>query len=87
MLLRARNALLPVVTLGAVQPESAAVTQLIVVEVVFAYPGMGRLMVDAVEYRDYPLSQGCFLVFTLLAVTLNYAADVLYRRLDLRVGA
>ncbi|MDQ3974171.1 MAG: ABC transporter permease [Actinomycetota bacterium] len=79
----ARNALLPVVTLMALQ-VSHAVTGAVFVETVFAYPGMGRLLFDAVEFRDYPTLQACFLVLTLVVVTANFLADLAYRRLDPR---
>lgn len=79
----ARNALLPVVTLTAVH-VSFAVTASVLVETVFAYPGLGRLLFDAVAFRDYPTLQGCFLVLSLVVVTANLLADLLYRRLDPR---
>ncbi|MDP8932260.1 MAG: ABC transporter permease [Actinomycetota bacterium] len=79
----ARNALLPVVTLITLQ-LGFAVSGTILVETVFAYPGMGRLLYEAVAFRDYPTLQACFLVLGLVVVTLNLLADVLYRRLDPR---
>lgn len=79
----ARNALLPVVTVTALQ-LSLSVTGAILVETVFAYPGMGRLVFDSISFRDYPTLQGCFLVLSLFVVTLNFLADLLYRRLDPR---
>lgn len=81
----ARNAMLPVVTVIAVQ-SGQAVTAMIFVETVFAYPGMGRLLFESVAFRDYPTLQACFLVLTLLVVTANFAVDVLYRRLDPRTA-
>lgn len=82
----ARNALLPVVTLTAIH-VSFAVTASIVVETVFAYQGVGRLLFEAVAFRDYPALQGCFLVLSLVVVTTNFLADALYRRLDPRTVA
>ena len=82
----ARNALLPSVTVAGLQ-LGFAITAAIFVESVFAYPGLGRLMFEAVAHRDYPTMQGCFLVLTLLVVTANFFADLLYRRLDPRVAA
>ncbi len=79
----ARNALLPVVTITAVH-VSFAVTAGILVETVFAYQGLGRLMFDAVAFRDYPTLQGCFLVLSLVVVTANFLADAVYGRLDPR---
>jgi peptide/nickel transport system permease protein len=81
----ARNALLPSVTVAGLQ-LGFAITAAIFVESVFAYPGLGRLMFEAVADRDYPTMQGCFLVLTLIVVTANFLTDLLYRRLDPRVG-
>ncbi len=79
----ARNALLPVVSLTAIQ-LGFAVTGAILVERVFAYPGIGRLLFDSIGARDYPVIQGCFLVTTIIVVSVNALADLLYRRLDPR---
>ena len=79
----ARNALLPVVTLTAVQLGSA-VTGAIFVETVFGYRGIGLLLVEGVQSRDYPTLQACFLVISLIVVTVNLATDLLYRRIDPR---
>jgi peptide/nickel transport system permease protein len=82
----ARNALLPVVTRTAMQ-LGLAVTGAIFVERVFAYRGMGLLTFEAAEARDYPTLQACFLLLSLTVVTVNLAADLLYRRIDPRSGA
>lgn len=82
----ARNALLPSVTVFALQ-LGFAVTAAIFVETVFAYPGLGSLMVESVGERDYPTMQGCFLVLTVLVVGANLLADIAYRRLDPRTAA
>ena len=81
----ARNALLPSVTVFALQ-LGFAVTAAIFVETIFAYPGLGSLMVESVAERDYPTMQGCFLVLTVLVVGANLLADVAYRRLDPRTA-
>lgn len=78
------NALLPVVTLTALQVR-LAVTGTILVETVFAYPGLGRLFFTAIASRDYPVLQACFLVSTALVLAANAGADALGRRLDPRV--
>ncbi len=78
-----RNALLPLVTRLALQ-MGAVVGGAVLVENVFAYPGLGALMRDAVTVRDYPLLQGIFLVMTAGVLLANLAADVAYRRLDPR---
>lgn len=81
----ARNALLPVVSLTALQ-LAFAVGGSIFVETVFSYPGVGRLIFDAVAARDYPVLQGGFLVLAIAVVTANYLADLGYARLDPRVS-
>ncbi len=81
----ARNALLPAVTVTTLQ-LGLAIAAAIFVETVFAYPGIGRLMFDSIGQRDYPTMQGCFLVLSLLVVTANRLADLLYRRLDPRTA-
>lgn len=79
----ARNALLPVVSNTAVQ-LGLAITGTIFVERVFSYPGVGRLLFESIGGRDYPVIQGCFLVITVMVLTLNFLADGVYRRLDPR---
>ena len=81
----ARNALLPAVTVLTLQ-LGFAVASAIFVETVFDYPGVGRLMFDAVGNRDYPTIQGCFLTLSLVVVTANLGAELLYRRLDPRIA-
>lgn len=82
----ARNALLPATTVATLHIP-LAVTTAIFVEAVFAYPGLGRLMFEAVGDRDYPLMQGCFLALSALVLAANLLADVLYRRLDPRTAS
>ena len=80
-----RNALLPVVTLmGLSVPYlfSGAV----IVESVFAWPGMGRLIVQAIYTQDTPLVIGCFYIFTLLVVGGNLLADIAYAWIDPRIS-
>lgn len=79
-----RNALLPVASLMAIH-LGAMVTLMILVETVFRYEGLGRLLFEAIRFRDYPVLQGCLLVLTLMVVTANFLADLAYRRLDPRV--
>lgn len=81
-----RNALLPVITVIGMQ-FSLAVTSVIFVEQIFAYPGVGLYMFNAVFVRDYPAMQGAFLVLTVMVVTVNLFVDLLYRRLDPRTTA
>ncbi|MDF1485503.1 glutathione ABC transporter permease GsiC [Ramlibacter sp. H39-3-26] len=72
-----RNALIPVVTMMGLQ-FGFLLGGSIVVEVVFNWPGMGRLLVDAVEMRDYPVIQALVLLFSLEFILINLVVDVLY---------
>jgi len=58
----------------------------IFVESVFSYPGLGRLMFESVNERDYPVMQGVFLVLAVVVVSVNLLADLAYRRLDPRTA-
>jgi peptide/nickel transport system permease protein len=78
-----RNALLPVLTVVGLQLGSL-LSGTIVIETVFAWPGIGRLAVQAVHWRDYPLIQAVVLISALLFVFLNLVVDLLYRWIDPR---
>ena len=80
-----RNALLPVTTHVMVE-LGLLLSGAVVVESVFNYPGLGRLIYEAVIERDYPLLRGAFLLLTLGVVVANLAADLLYPRLDPRTS-
>ncbi len=80
-----RNALLPVVTAVALN-LGALLGGNMVVETVFAWPGLGQRVVDAVKTRDFPLVQGCVLVYALTYVVLNLAADLSYAFLNPRIS-
>lgn len=80
----ARNALLPVVTSGALFIGSAIGGQ-VLIEVVFSWPGLGREIVQAVTRSDYPLAQGCFIILSTMVMVMNLVADVLYAFLDPRI--
>lgn len=79
----ARNAIIPVVTVLALR-AGFAFGGTVVIETVFSYPGLGRLVFDAVSARDYPVLQASFLVFTIAVLAANLIADMLYPRLDPR---
>ncbi|TMI78286.1 MAG: ABC transporter permease [Bacillati bacterium ANGP1] len=81
----ARNALLPVVTAFALV-VGYSLQGYVVVENVFSWPGLGRLLVKAVAAKDYPLAQGAFLLIAALAIFMNLAADLFYTWLDPRVS-
>ncbi|MEV4896754.1 ABC transporter permease [Nonomuraea sp. NPDC055795] len=78
-----RPALLPVHTIVLMEIGFLAGGS-IVIETVFAYPGLGRLTFGAISARDYPLMQGAFLVLTLMVVAMNAIADATYPLLDPR---
>ncbi len=80
-----RNALLPVVTAIALN-LGALLGGNMVVEAVFGWPGLGRLTVEAVSTRDYPLVQGCVLFYAFTYVILNLLADLSYTYLDPRIA-
>jgi len=78
------NALLPAVTIVALQ-LGYVIAGAITAEIVFNWPGLGTLTVDALAARDYPVLQGIFLLLAISVVLANLAADILYGRLDPRV--
>jgi len=79
----ARNALAPVVTVLALR-LGYAFGGTVVIETVFSYPGLGRLVFESVSGRDYPVMQATFLVFTVAVLLANLLADLLYPLLDPR---
>lgn len=79
-----RNALLPVATVFLLN-LGYAVAGATVIETVFSYPGVGRLMYEAALARDYPMLQGGFLIITLSVIVANLLADLVYPLLDPRV--
>jgi peptide/nickel transport system permease protein len=79
-----RNALLPVTTVAGLQ-AGALLAGAIITETVFAWPGLGRLVIQAIDARDYPLVQGCMLVIGVSYVAVNTATDLLYRAIDPRL--
>lgn len=79
-----RNAMIPTVTIFGLQiPELLSLA--VIIETVFAWPGTGRLLVDAVLKRDYTLVQGIVLVYALLVILLNLFVDLLYAYIDPRI--
>jgi len=79
-----RNAMIPTVTIFGVQiPEILSLA--VIIEVVFAWPGTGRLLVDAVFKRDYTLVQGIVFIYSLLVILMNLIVDLLYAYIDPRI--
>ena len=79
-----RNALVPILTITGIQ-LATLLGGVIVVEVVFAWPGLGRLVYNAVAARDYPLIQGAVLLNAALFLLINLLVDVLYAVVDPRI--
>jgi peptide/nickel transport system permease protein len=79
-----RNALVPILTITGIQ-LATLLGGVIVVEVVFAWPGVGRLVYNAVAARDYPLIQGAVLLIAALFLLINVLVDVLYAVVDPRI--
>jgi len=80
-----RNALIPIVTVSAIQ-LGRLLGGAVVIESVFAWPGIGRLVVDAIAQRDYAVVQAVLLVTVAIFVAVNFVADSLYGFVDPRVG-
>ncbi len=79
-----RNALIPIITILGLQ-FGTLLAGTIVTETIFSWPGIGRLTVQAISARDYPLLQGCILVIALSYVLVNLLTDFLYAIVDPRV--
>jgi peptide/nickel transport system permease protein len=79
-----RNALIPPLTVSALL-LAGFITGAVVVETVFAWPGLGRLAVDAVSNNDYPLMTGTVLVFAAVYLVINLLTDIAYAFIDPRI--
>ncbi|HEX2252651.1 MAG TPA: nickel ABC transporter permease [Thermoanaerobaculia bacterium] len=79
-----RNALVPVVTVAGLQ-FGVLLTGAIITETIFAWPGLGRLLIQAIRLRDYPLVQGAILAIALTYVLVNLLTDLTYAWLDPRI--
>jgi peptide/nickel transport system permease protein/oligopeptide transport system permease protein len=79
-----KNVLIPVITTVGLQ-FGALLGGAVLTESVFAWPGMGLLLVDSIFSRDYPMIQGIVLVFSALVITMNLLVDVLYGYIDPRI--
>jgi len=79
-----RNSLIPVVTIVALQ-FGAVLTGTVITETIFAWPGIGRLLIQSIGFRDYPLVQGCILFIAMTYVAVNLIADLLYGFVDPRI--
>ncbi|HEX4998520.1 MAG TPA: ABC transporter permease [Terriglobia bacterium] len=79
-----RNGLVPLITTLGLQTGSL-LAGAVVTETIFAWPGVGRLTVQAINARDYPLAQGCILVIALSYIAVNLVTDALYALADPRI--
>ena len=79
-----RNALIPIITVMGLQ-IGALLSGAIITENVFSWPGIGTLLINAIEARDYPLVQGCILFISLSYVLVNLMVDLLYGWADPRI--
>jgi peptide/nickel transport system permease protein len=79
-----RNALIPTITVVGLQVGTLLGGNMIV-ETVFSWPGLGRLVVDAIFNRDFPLIQGAVMIYAITFVLTNLAVDVLYTYLNPRI--
>jgi len=79
-----RNSLIPIVTIVGLQ-FGAVLTGTIITETIFAWPGVGRLLIQSISFRDYPLVQGCILFISVTYVFVNLVTDLAYGWLDPRI--
>ena len=79
-----RNSLIPVVTLIGLQFGSV-LTGAVITETIFSWPGIGRLLIQSIGFRDYPLVQGCILLIAVTYVGVNLLTDLVYGILDPRI--
>jgi len=79
-----RNSLIPIVTVIGLQ-FGAVLTGAVITETIFAWPGVGRLLIQSINFRDYPLVQGCILLIAVTYVAMNVLTDLAYVALDPRI--
>ena len=79
-----RNSLIPIVTVIGLQ-FGAVLTGAVITETIFAWPGVGRLLIQSIGFRDYPLVQGCILLIAVTYVAMNLLTDLAYGFLDPRI--
>lgn len=81
-----KNALIPIITVGGVQ-FAYILGGAVLVESVFAWPGIGRLIVDSINHRDIPMVTGCVIITTMLVCIVQLIVDVIYAYVDPRIKA
>jgi ABC-type dipeptide/oligopeptide/nickel transport system permease component len=79
-----KNAMIPIITVVGLQ-FGLLLGGAVLTETVFAWPGLGRLIVDSILARDYPVIQGTILIFGLLYIMVNLVVDLIYALVDPRI--
>lgn len=79
-----RNSLIPIVTVLGLQ-LGGVLTGAVITETIFAWPGVGRLLIQSIGFRDYPVVQGCILLIAVTYVSMNLVTDLIYGLLDPRI--
>jgi ABC-type dipeptide/oligopeptide/nickel transport system permease component len=79
-----RNSMVPLLTIIALQ-FGAVLTGAVITETIFAWPGIGRLLIQSIGFRDYPMVQGCILLIAFTYVSVNLVTDLMYGVLDPRI--
>ncbi len=79
-----RNGLIPIITIVGLQ-FGAVLTGTIITETIFAWPGLGRLLIQSIQFRDYPMVQGCILLIAVTYVAVNLLTDLAYGVADPRI--
>lgn len=80
-----RNALMSPITVAGLE-FGRLLSGVIVIEIIFSWPGTGRLLITAIQFRDFPVIQGLVLVFAVMFALVNLAVDLLYAALDPRIA-
>jgi ABC-type dipeptide/oligopeptide/nickel transport system permease component len=78
------NSLVPLLTIIALQ-FGAVLTGAVITETIFAWPGIGRLLIQSIGFRDYPMVQGCILLIAVTYVSVNLMTDLMYGFIDPRI--
>jgi peptide/nickel transport system permease protein len=79
-----RNSLIPIVTVLGLQ-LGGVLTGAVITETIFAWPGVGRLLIQSIGFRDYPMVQGCILLIAITYVSMTLVTDLIYGLLDPRI--
>ena len=79
-----KNALIPIITILGLE-FGGLLSGAVIAETVFAYPGLGLLLINSINNRDFPIVQGALLLFAFQFVLVNLIVDVIYARVDPRI--